>query len=363
MKNLIKLFSILCAAGLILVSCEGPAGPVGPAGTNGTNGTNGVDGKDANENCIQCHNNDAVIETKLAQWENSVHATGGNAGYCNRDGCLQCHVSQGFLQAVATGSTSNLDVPDEPQQQNCYTCHKIHTTFTAADWALTKPGAETMLEQHGGADVTYDLGTSNQCVACHQAWALDPAPVKDGPDFEITSTHWGVHHGPQANMLLGTFQYEVEGTAFPTSNPHAAGDGCVNCHMATPYGYVAGGHSWTMTYDVHGTETLLTTGCLVSGCHSSSTTLNTLLTSLHTAIEGKMDSLATMLDEAGLWDLAAGSPIAGTFGANEVLNFLTFNTVEEDRSEGVHNPEYIKTLLDNSIASMIALGYTPPTKK
>jgi len=362
MKNLIKLFSILCAAGLILVSCEGPAGPVGPAGTNGTNGTNGVDGKDANENCIQCHNNDAVIETKLAQWENSVHATGGNAGYCNRDGCLQCHVSQGFLQAVATGSTDNLDIPDEPQQQNCYTCHKIHTTFTAADWALTKPGAETMLEQYGGADVTYDLGTSNQCVACHQAWALDPAPVKDGPDFDIPDTHWGVHHGPQANMLLGKFGYEVEGTtAFPTSNPHAAGDGCVNCHMSLPYGYVAGGHSWTMTYVVHGTETLNTTGCLVSGCHSSSTTLTTLLTTLHTDIEEKMATLEAQLEAAGLLT-STGGGVAGTFPANEALNYIVYNVVEGDGSMGVHNPEYIKTLLDNSIESMTALGYTPPTK-
>jgi hypothetical protein len=360
MKNLIKLFSILCAVGLILVSCEGPAGPVGPAGADGTNGTDGKDGVDANQTCTMCHNNDAIIETKVAQWENSIHATGTTAGGENRSGCLQCHVSQGFLQAVATGSTSNLDIPDEPQQINCYTCHKIHTTFTAADWALTKPGAETLIVKYGGADVVYDLGTSNQCVACHQARAISSPPVKDGPDYEITSTHFGQHHGLQSNMLLGKMAYEMDGDAYPTSNPHAAGDGCVNCHMSLPHGYQAGGHSWNMTYGSSGT--LNTTGCLVSGCHSSSSTLTTLLTSLHTAIEGKMDSLAFMLDEAGLWDSVEESGITGTFPANEVLNYIVFNAVEEDRSEGVHNPEYFKTLLDNSIASMIALGYTPPTK-
>jgi hypothetical protein len=354
MKNLIKLFSIVCTAGLILVSCEGPAGPVGPAGANGTNGTNGTNGVDANQTCTQCHNNDAVIETKLAQWENSVHANGGTAAHGNQNNCLQCHTSQGFLEAVASGSTSNLDIPDEPQQINCYTCHKIHTTYTLADYDFTKPGAETLLAQHGGADVVYDLGTSNQCVACHQTRLISPAPVLDGPDFTITSTHFGQHHGPQANLLMGKMAYEMDGTAYPTSNPHAAGDGCVNCHMSVPYGYEAGGHSWNMTY---GSGTLNTTGCLVSGCHSSSTTLTSLLTTLHTDIEDKMATLGAQLEAAGLYNTTTGSGVTGTFAANEVLNYIIFNTIEEDRSEGVHNPEYIKTLLDNSIASMTALGY------
>jgi hypothetical protein len=36
--------------------------------------------------------------------------------------------------------------------------------------------------------------------------------------------------------------------------------------------------------------------------------------------------------------------------------------IEEDRSEGAHNPGYIKALLDNSIAAMTALGFPPPVK-
>jgi hypothetical protein len=139
MKITLKFLTSITVAGFLVASCEGPRGL---PGENGTNGQNGVD---ANANCIQCHNNDAVVETRLAQWENSVHGTGENAAYADRSGCVQCHTSQGFLESLATGSTDNLTVPDEPQQINCYTCHNIHKTFTSADWALTSPGPSLYL--------------------------------------------------------------------------------------------------------------------------------------------------------------------------------------------------------------------------
>ena len=265
MKNLTYLLLLIVSAGFMFVSCEGPAGPAGPAGADGTNGTNGID---ANASCTLCHDNSALIETKYAQWSNSIHATGENAAYANRAGCVQCHTSQGFLEFVAEGSAASISVPTEPQQINCYTCHQIHKTWTDEDWALTKPAAEPLILKYAGETVTYNLGNSNQCVACHQARDVNPAPVIDGPDFEITNTRIGVHHGPQSTFLLGKIPFEIAGTAYPTSNPHGVGEGCVTCHMATPYGYKAGGHTWNMTYSAHGgPEKLNNTGCMT--CHPS----------------------------------------------------------------------------------------------
>jgi len=40
-----------------------------------------------------------------------------------------------------------------------------------------------------------------------------------------------------------------------------------------------------------------------------------------------------------------------------VVAYLNYNAVVEDKSMGAHNPSYIKTLLDNSIAEMVDLGY------
>ena len=350
MKNTRKLLGLFILPALILASCEGPVGKDGLAGK---------DGIDANANCTQCHNSDAKIAVKSAQWEESTHNMGGNAAYANRVGCVQCHTSQGFLEYVAEGSTTNLTVPAEPMQINCYTCHEIHTTFTEDDWALTKPGAQILNVQYAGADVTWDKGNSNQCVACHQAFPVSPAPVADGADFAIGSSRIGVHHGPNANLILGKTAFEV-GTGFSASNMHSTADGCLTCHMSTPYGYQAGGHNMSMKYDSHGTETRLVTGC--TPCHDISssallTAFNTKISNFQAGIQTKITTLETKLAAAGIYDSAKGLAKTGTFKANAVIAYLNYNMVKEDRSLGIHNPGYTETLLDNSIKGLTDLGY------
>ena len=363
MKNLIKLFTLLTVLGFMLSSCEGPMGPAGADGTDGTNGTNGTNGIDATASCILCHNNDATIELKLAQWGGSIHATGGNAAYANRTGCVQCHTSQGFLEYVAEGSTASLTVPAEPMQINCYTCHKIHDSFSTDDWDLTKPGAQILNVKYAGADVTWDKGTSNQCVACHQAFPVSPAPVLDGPNFEITNTRIGTHHGPMANLVLGKTAFELPGTAYPTSNPHSTAKGCVTCHMAKPYGYQAGGHNMGLEYDSHGTMKMLYTGC--ADCHDVTSAgvaagklaIDEKIEAAHVVIEAKLETLKNQLIEADIFDTSNSLAKKGTYPANAVFAYINFNMIEEDRSLGSHNPFYTKVLLDNSIAAMTALGF------
>jgi hypothetical protein len=353
MKITIKAITMFAAAGFILASCEGP---MGPKGDNGLDGLNGID---ANESCTACHSNSALIETKQAQWGNSMHAIGENAAYANRTGCVRCHTSQGFLEYVAEGSDANISVPNEPMQINCYTCHKIHKTFTDQDWALTKPTAEVLILKYAGASVTYNKGNSNQCVGCHQARDVSPAPVLNGPDFAITSSRTSVHHAPMSNFLLGKIPFELTGTAYPTINPHAgAADGCISCHMAKPYGYMAGGHNMGMTYSAHGgPETLNSTGCLV--CHTTytATTIATKFLTLENEVTAKLATLKAKLITAGIYDTSNDLAKTGTFKANAVMAYLNYDAVAQDKSFGAHNPGYIKALLDNSIAAMTALGY------
>jgi len=335
-----KLFVLLIVSCLLFASCEGPLGP---------------SGKDANESCVLCHNNEGTVAVVESQWAGSVHAIGGNAAYANRTGCVRCHTSQGFLEYVAEGSDADIAVPTSPMQINCRTCHNIHKDYTIDDWALTKPGAQILDVKYAGADVTWDKGNSNQCAGCHQSRPVSPAPVANGPDFAITNTRIGPHHGPNTNLILGKTTFELTGTAYPTSNPHSTESGCLTCHMATPYGYQAGGHNMGVIYDSHGTETLLTTGCAV--CHTDATALKTKITTLNSDITSKLTTLETKLTAAGIYNASTGLAKTGTFKANAVLAYLNYNTVEEDRSVGVHNPAYIKVLLDNSIAALTTLGY------
>ena len=72
----------------------------------------------------------------------------------------------------------------------------------------------------------------------------------------------------QGIMLAGTGGVEFAGTATYGNSPHttAITDACVTCHMAEAYGSQAGGHTWNMTYDYHGQETLNDAACQT--CHT-----------------------------------------------------------------------------------------------
>ncbi len=359
MKRSLKIVSLLASAVMVLASCEGPMGPVGDNGPQGDKGDPGT-----TLACAECHNSTNPATAFSAQWSASMHATGGNAAYANRTGCVQCHTSQGFLEYIAEGSTAAISVPDNPMQITCYTCHKIHQTYTAGDWALTKPGAQTLDVKYAGADVVWDKGTSNQCVFCHQSRPVSPAPVANGDDFAIASSRIGPHHGPNANLILGKTPFEIPGAAVPTTNPHSTAKGCVTCHMSVPYGYQAGGHNMALKYDSHGTETRLLTGC--TQCHeigtSPYTAFNNKITELQEDVEEKLADLESQLIAAGIYNAATGLAKTGTFKANAVLAYLNYNTIKEDRSLGLHNPGYIKVLLDNSISAMTTLGYSVPGK-
>lgn len=356
MKNSLKIITLVVSAAFAMASCEGPMGPTGADGAQGDKGDKGDPGTTLA--CAECHNSNNQVAIFSAQWSTSTHAMGGNAGYANRAGCVQCHTSQGFLEYVAEGSVAAISLPEHPSQITCYTCHKIHRTYSDDDWALTKPGAQTLDVKYAGADVVWDKGTSNQCVFCHQSRPVSPAPTANGADFAIASSRIGPHHGPNANLILGKTPFEIPGAAVPTTNPHSTSKGCVTCHMSAPYGYLAGGHNMGVWYDSHGTETMLKTGCTT--CHSNAATLTSLIASLTNGIKDKMETLEAQLIAAGIYNTSTGLANTGTFKANAVLAYLNFNTIKEDRSNGLHNPEYIRVLLDNSISAMTALGYPAP---
>ncbi len=343
------LFSVL-----MITSCtkEGPAGvdgvdgAVGPAGPQGIAGENGIDGTDGTAGCILCHDGGESqgMFSQVNQWEASVHANGGNFERNGGD-CGTCHTSQGFLANLAgtyDGSVEN------PNPINCYTCHNIHETFTPADLALTtNSGVELLL----GGDV-FDYGKGNLCANCHQSRAVSPMPVEDGPDVTIGSYRFGGHHGPQANILAGLGLVEFEGDATYSPNTHASvTDGCVTCHMADPYGTQAGGHTMGMTYEYHGSAAVWDAGCIE--CHTSSDDLHADVEHTQEVVEDLLAELKSLLIAADMYDDGshghAGYAVTGTQPANLAAAYLNWQLIEEDRSLGVHNPNYVIAVLKNTI--------------
>lgn len=342
----------LMLAGAALYSCEGPAGK---DGKDGLNGEDGIDGATGTAQCQVCHNDDQWMAEKVGQYNQSFHAGGENAAYANNSSaaCTQCHVSQGFVDYIKNGKVSNVAKYSDPLQPNCYTCHKVHQTYTESDWTLTTTAAVVLT--HGGQ--TFDKGKGNLCANCHQGRALTPAlPSVGGTDVTLSSsqTRWGLHHGPMANILLGKGGYEVVGTKDYSSTPHAhyaqTANACVTCHMATPYGTMAGGHQLGLEYDSHGTAKMLTTGC--TACHTNATTLATLISTRQATTQSLLDQLEAKLITAGIYNSTTGLANAGTYSADVAGAYINWLTIKEDKSLGIHNPTYTEALLQNSIEKL-----------
>lgn len=329
--NLITLLSISLA--MMFASCtkEGPAGADGKDGTNGT------------VECVKCHENSQQIFEKSNQWASSGHALNGNFERNTTD-CAPCHTSQGFLEVLKTGAEVCENTIQNPNPPNCYTCHQIHTSYTEDDWNLTT--TDPVVFQVNG--VESDQGTANVCINCHQARIPNPFPDVNGTGLiTITSSRYGPHHGPQGVLFAGTGGFEI-GSGYTNSfHTSMIENSCVACHMQDAYGVQAGGHQMGMTYNYHGSQEVLTTSCM--GCHPDASALTLKIENTQAAFNTLLDSLGTILI-ANNMITASGSVVTGDYTNIEAGIIYNYQLLKEDRSQGLHNFNYAKKLLENSIA-------------
>ncbi|MBC8336388.1 MAG: hypothetical protein H8E29_14075 [Anaerolineales bacterium] len=330
-KKMLVLATLLVAA-VLLTACgaEGPAGPAGPAGAEGPAGPAGEVAMAADLTCTECHNDTAVITGKKAPWEASVHGAGTATAYAGgRGGCAACHSGAAFSKMVAEGSTPDAwegDIADVTHQ-DCRTCHAIHTSFTADDWALETTAAVPL---YAFEDVTYDGGEGNLCANCHQprrGFALDEEGLVD-----VTSTHWGPHHGPQTAMLMGIGGGgEVEGK--PGAHYSMVEGTCVACHLGE-----ADNHTFLPSV----------AACL--GCHADIEDFD--FSGLQTEVDEMLVELGELLEAEGMYELEAGHPVVGKYEAAKGAALWNYIYIAvEDASHGVHNPAYTKALLEASLAA------------
>jgi hypothetical protein len=214
-----------------------------------------------------------------------------------------------------------------PTHQDCRTCHLIHTSYTSEDWALTTNAAVTL---YAFEAASFDGGNGNLCGNCHQPRRQMDAADAEG-NVEITSTHWGPHHGPQTAVLLGIGGAgDVEGK--PAAHYSMVENTCVSCHVGEN--------------DDHSFEPNV---AACQGCHADLENFD--LNGLQTEVEALTVELGEKLEAAGL--IHDGHPVVGKYPAAQAQaawNWILI--VLEDSSMGVHNPTYVKALLEWSIAAM-----------
>jgi hypothetical protein len=342
------------------VACEGPVGPQGPAGTAGAAGPQGpagpagATGNDANATCTQCHTGDVTMYAKQLQYQQSAHNLGGNFER-NSTSCAVCHTHQGFLERLPTNALTTAATIENPAPQNCRTCHQIHQTYTSADYALTATTAFPLWS--GAKAATVDLGAAsgNLCARCHQARTTSPMPTLGGDPVTVTSTRYGWHYSPVANVMSSTGAFAFTGS-FPTpTTAHVHGDPafnpktCATCHMATATGDLRGGHTLKMfSVSSSGAEVQNINGC--QECHKTVENFDHF--GLRGEIDGLLADLHTELVRLGIGRAGTHYAITGTYPADVAAGFLNWYLFTEDKSHGIHNPTYAKNVLRNTLAKM-----------
>ncbi|MBT4756190.1 MAG: hypothetical protein HON98_10970, partial [Chloroflexi bacterium] len=261
MKKKFILFSILSIAVIVLAACAagepGPVGATGPAGPAGPEGAAGPAAMASDLSCTECHTDSTLIVQKRQQYDLSVHNTGTAYARGTSASCAGCHSSEGFTGRMAVGGAPDTveEAPLVSSKTNCRTCHEIHTSYTGSDWALTSTEPVAM---YAFEEVTFDGGDGNLCASCHQPRRGYPEAV-DGM-VEVTSSHWGPHHGPQSAMLLGIAGSE-EGSA--SGHYKMVEDTCVACHLGDSEDHDMGAnlstclgcHEDAENFDINGVQT------------------------------------------------------------------------------------------------------------
>lgn len=373
-RRLPLLAGVLIAIGAV-AGCEGPEGPAGPAGPAGAPGPQGPPGADG-IGCADCHDASSALVAIEEQFMVSPHGfdqfelrgpdyAGGS--------CAACHSHQGFIAAV-TGPDP--DWSAGVASLNCRTCHRIHT---GEGFALTTTDPVTLRVTGETVDLVGEEGPGgNLCAECHQARQRD-WPELSQDSFTISSTHFGVHYGPQANVYTGllaeAFEFDVPETG--VFGPHAELS-CSGCHMGlsvetliqTP---LPGGelhHTFNVSQEVcascHGVPDETADG-FEFDYEGVQTEVSSLLADLGECLEAEgviaieEEELAALRMADDLAAIHGGElgdleydPVVGRYPSGYVAAYLAFNALVEDGSMGVHQPEYARSLASAALDYMEA---------
>lgn len=315
--------------------------------------------------CADCHT--GSHHPTADEWAASHHAGLDEyvAGYF-ADGrmlnsCGPCH-SGDFRLAKMEADKRGETVPDDllagmsAEEMNpvtCAVCHNPHMRTANAvapaegrDYQLRFAEVVHPAPANSVAEAT-DPDRFNLCGQCHHS---------RGKTWEATSR--GPHGSLQANVYAGEMPVP-DGTALLVANErtiHAfVPKQCATCHMAkkeyeSEEAPAITGHAFSMD----------TAGCVASGCHTSQESVIADLDALQTTVASRLDGIATRLGDVSTWEYTSGGgpDAAGQALLSDAIKQIRFlyYYVANDGSLGVHNPQYVDSMLDKAETLLTSLG-------
>lgn len=355
-------------------SCHG-AGSLHPANLSASD--KGISGANLDVGqCGQCHDSASGFQEGFYQWNTSSHpvsAEGAGGHVAESDSCRVCHTGEGFVYGVAEGGEIPQLAKEEYHGITCSSCHDPHSVENEAQLRVAGD------YQLPSGVMSYGAGRGGMCYRCHNSRVSDA-------EATATGSFRAAHHGPQADMLLGTAGNSF-GLGFAANSPHAVvvEDSCVSCHMAEGIGAgpgqtdrpLVGEHTFSLR-DVQNPEDpnddIINPEHACASCHIG---LDTYDYAAYGDFDGDGSVEGTQTEVRGLLELLRPGLLAlpsatlapdGTIGVdsgawagwtdNQKRARYNYNFVVDDGSYGVHNTAYTVQLLQRAYYGVYGVPIT-----
>jgi hypothetical protein len=324
--------------------------------------------------CGKCH--DGTHHPYKTEWLISPHnfdpATAAH-GAASNPSCEGCH--EGVAAAIRlSGDVSQfygsgaVGRPDSSEQAYrgvvCQACHDPHSADNPGQMRTVDD--VPLVTANGESPVITEGGVGKLCMHCHHA--------RRGPESQIANgyAHFGPHANPQADMMAGKSAFHgVADPSFPWASPShlLVQNSCKTCHLPTaeygagPGGAAATGHEFIPKVEAcepcHGVIASFR-DIPASGDFDG----NGIIEGLQDEVEGLMDRLETVLVDSFA---ARGITIADTDELLDSLGSVTassvlmreagynFAYIHDDKSLGIHNPDYTIQLLQQSFEHLTGM--------
>lgn len=318
------------------VQCEACHGPMGPNPSLAHQPL--AEATLSGEACATCH------ATEYAEWQGTGHADTAATpadliAEWGSSSCYGCHLTEGYL---ATWDATDYAAPrfadGMAHAVTCGACHDAHDNHTTK---MLRAQSTVSLPNPSGATIT-GWGKGLSCANCHRERRT---PSQIDSHINGGNAHFGPHLSTQANMIAGVGSYKIPGQTYTdTTAQHSTShfpNMCVDCHVVktgTAPHYTGRGHTFEPSV----------TQC--AGCHTGATSFD--IGGVQTEIHDLMDSLETLIlrntELTSMEDV--GDTSKSTLAERRAAWAWFF--VENDGSFGIHNVNYARTLLTNSINSL-----------
>jgi hypothetical protein len=364
------------------IGCESCHGPLYGHRTDWYTGPYGKADASLNSDvCNQCHN--ASGKHSLGKgYDQSRHKTGTTwLSEGGNKSCYPCHTGAGFVfwSSTATHDTTGLSARfpsygDSPV--SCAVCHDPHGKNDATNpWNLRVTKIDSLKSQFKASYIppANRGGYGNLCAsACHQGrYSTYTRVLPNKPPYYGFVNRYGVHYGPQADMLYGTNGYQYEDPKMTGISTHLGLENtCVTCHMADRNGLP--NHQMSMDEAKYAGMTPAwdpLESC--KSCHGAITSYSDIKASYdydgngkiegaQTEVQGLLDSIKAHvpLDTTPTSDHYL-QPVYYTYDSLKIKNhpeyvkaIWNYYFVESDGSMGVHNTQYAVALLRRSLLDL-----------